>query len=346
MKIIVVTKNWLGDMLFQLPAIEALRRRYPEAEIVCIAPERCREILEAQPMVNRVIPFDEKESHRSLMAKIRFALKLRREKWDQAYLFHRSRTRALLMLFAGVKERIGYKAGPRALTKTIDLPPAGFHQVDHFLYLMEQAGVCPPSRNTVYRFSYSKKAEESAAKILQKYQLTPKSFVCFHLGSNWKPKRWPSGYFAKLADMIAQAESLPVVITGSSKDLSLFQEMMASIKTARIISLTGTLNLEQLGAIFKESLFVVSGDSGPMHIASGVGTPVVAIFGPTDPVLTGPRGTGKTLVLSYVPEGYQVPWYGTEMPKGGWLSQIHPETVFKAIVEKGWIKESIASKNA
>ena len=67
MKILIVTKNWLGDILFQVPAIEAIRARYPEAEIVCIAPSRCREMLEAHPTVSRVIVFDEKKEHRSLL---------------------------------------------------------------------------------------------------------------------------------------------------------------------------------------------------------------------------------------------------------------------------------------
>jgi len=112
MKILAVMKNWLGDLLFQMPALELIRERYPEALITCIAPERCREILEAHHAVSGFLSFDEKSTHRSWRARGRFLGELRKVRpWDQGYLFHRSRTRALLLTLAGVKERIGFGKG-------------------------------------------------------------------------------------------------------------------------------------------------------------------------------------------------------------------------------------------
>ena len=78
MKILAVMKNWLGDLLFQMPALELIKQKYPSAEIFCVAPERCREILEAHPAVSGFIPFDEKASHRSWLSRIRFILELRK----------------------------------------------------------------------------------------------------------------------------------------------------------------------------------------------------------------------------------------------------------------------------
>ncbi len=132
MKILIVTKNWLGDVLFEIPAIETLACAYPRAEIVCMGPERCRKILEAHPAVHRFIAFDEKKEHRSLFSKIKFTLRLRSEKWDKAYLFHRSSTRAFILLCAGVRERTGYApAGRRRfLTHPVPEPEEALHHRD------------------------------------------------------------------------------------------------------------------------------------------------------------------------------------------------------------------------
>ena len=79
MKILIVTKNWLGDVLFQLPAIQALRDHYPQAEITCMTPERCLEVLRAHPAVDRLISFDERTTHRSLASKVRLIAELRKD---------------------------------------------------------------------------------------------------------------------------------------------------------------------------------------------------------------------------------------------------------------------------
>jgi lipopolysaccharide heptosyltransferase II len=338
MKILIVTKNWIGDVLFQMPAVEAIRVCYPEAEIACVAPKRCREILEANPAVNRVILFDEKKEQRSIWEKLRFVFQLRQERWDQAYLFHRSRTRALLAALGGVKERIGYARGRSwFLTKAVPEPKIPMHHADYFLHLLAETGI-PCRLGSPYRFYYSPKAEESARGILQKHHLLPKSFACFHLGANWEPKRWPPLHFAQLAQRIHQRWGLEIAVTGSNRDLSLAEEMKKDVGGFQLISLVEKTSLEELGAVYKDAAFVVTGDSGPMHIASGVGTPVVALFGPTDPNLTGPRGAGDQIVLHYVPQGYRVPWYGKTLPKEGWLSFIQPEEVIKAIEEKGWME--------
>ncbi|HXV28305.1 MAG TPA: lipopolysaccharide heptosyltransferase II [bacterium] len=346
MKILIFTKNWLGDILFQFPAIQAIHDAYPEAEIVCVAPERCHEILTAHPAVNRVISFDEKKGQRFFFSRVVFGLKLRREKWDKAYLLHRSRTRAFMAFLAGARERIGYAfRRKRFLTKAIAEPAAPMHHVDYALNLIRTAGIpCP--ENAVYRFNVSEKARASARKLLEESHLQEKGFVCFHLGANWEPKRWPVKHFARLADLLHEKWQVPVVVTGAREDQPLVHELAESIQKARLISLAGRTGLSELAAVYAGSCCLVTGDSGPMHIASGVGTPVVALFGPTDPNLTGPRGAGDELVLQHIPVGYSVPWYGKKLPAEGWLSKIEPETVMTAIEKKGWIRGGEGTQEA
>jgi len=333
MKILVVMKNWLGDLLFQMPALDLIQKKFPEASIICAAPERCREILEAHPAVTRFLAFDEKSTHRSWIARLRFAWELRRQgPWAQGYLFHRSRTRAMLLALAGVKERIGYGRGRKGfLTRAVAEPTRPMHQLDYFFELMQGAGFEAPEER-VYRFFYKPEDEAKAWEILRGQGLAAGSrYICFHLGANWEPKRWPAEQFAALADQIDQRWHLPIVVTGASADQPLFDSFIGKVSKAKVVSLVGRTGLRVSAAVYRHAACLVTGDSGPMHIASGVGASVVALFGPTDPRLTGPRGIGDALVLNYVPEGYRVPFFGKDLPEGGWLGKISPEQVMAAL---------------
>ncbi len=332
MKVLIFTKNWLGDILFEIPAMEALRQNFPEAEIVALAPERCREILEAVPFLDRFHAFDERSADRSLLAKIRFIFWLRKEKFDKVFLFHRSFTRSFLALLGGIGERIGYETPKRRkiLTTAVPVPSWPLHQVDYFLVILKWAGLAVRF-GALYQFFFKPEEIEKAVRLARIHRLPEKAFVSFHIGANWEPKRWPASHFSKLADLVAEEFSCPIVLTGSEKDIPLAEEISRSVKKSKVISLCGKTSLGGLGALFQKAALMVSSDSGPLHIASGVGTSVIALFGPTCPLLTGPRGTGKKIILQFVPEGYTIPWKGKELPPGGWMERITPEQVMQRI---------------
>ncbi len=339
MKIIIFMKNWVGDTFFQFPAIHLVRQKYPHAEIVCIAPPRCRELLLANSDVSEVIEFDEKSTHRSWLKRLTFIFKLRaRGSWDQGYLFHRSKSRAMLLTLAGVKQRMGYgKKRGFWLTQAVREPAESLHHVDYFLELLRGCDYRIPEKKA-YELPVSLEALEKVEKLLQNLNICGQNhFVCFHLGANWEPKRWPPAYFAELADSVDQLWHIPVVITGSANDEPLWDAMKSKIKNAKVFSLIGQTSLNVLAALYSQAAFVVSGDSGPMHVAASVGTPVVALFGPTSAELTGPRGKGDSLVLSYVPQGFNAPFFGETTVAKTWLEQISAKQVFEAIQSKGWM---------
>lgn len=337
MKILIFTKNWLGDVLFEEPALRALRQNFPGARLVALAPARCREILETLPYLDEVRDFDERTSERSIISKVRFIRWLRREKFDKVFLFHRSSTRALLARLGGIPERIGYRTPKRGwlLTKAVETPPKPLHQVDYFLFLLKWAGL-RVDFGAPYEFFLRAEDEREAEQILKTKGLAGKDFAAFHIGANWEPKRWPAGHFAKLAERITEEFSLPTVLTGSGRDEFIAEEIIRQAQTVRPVSLCGITALKVLGAVFRRAAFVVSADSGPLHIASGVGAPVVALFGPTCSRMTGPRGPGRKLLLEFVPEGCSVPWFGNRMPSGGWMERIEPEQVLQKIREELW----------
>lgn len=332
MKILIFTKNWLGDVLFEVPAIQAIRENFPDSKIVVLAPPRCREVLEAVPYLDEIHDFDERENERSVFAKFGFVCWLRSQKFDKVFLFHRSFTRALLCWFGGIPERIGYETSKRKkiLTARVPQPRQVMHQVDYFLVLLKWAGL-KVRFGTEYQFFYNQKDKEEAHRLMEIHGLHEKDFIAFHIGANWEPKRWPALYFARLADLIDKAFSIPIVLTGSAREEEIAQEIIGSSKSSRLISVCGKTSLGTLGAFYKNAAFVVSSDSGPMHIASGVGTPVLALFGPTCPILTGPRGTGKKIVIQFIADGFSVPWKGKALPPGGWMERILPEEVLERI---------------
>lgn len=335
MKILIVTKNWIGDLLFQLPAIETICRYYPYAEVTCVVPSRCKEMLSGHEMLSNILVFDERKEHKRIVDRVRFILELRKEKWDKVFLFHPSKTRALIMLLAGAQSRIGFDLRKGCfLTEKVKTPSEPIHQVDYFLKLIEGVGVATNDRK--YRLTVPYNDEVAAQKILKENKIQLNQFVCFHLGANWEPKRWPVENFAELAKLLFQQTKLQIVVTGAEGDSILALALQKLVDSDKLKIFTGKTSLNLLAAVFKQAAFVVSGDSGPMHIAAAVGTRNIALFGPTDPTLTGPRGIGESVVISYVPEGYQVPYYDQALPEEGWLGKISAEQVFEQIKSKGW----------
>lgn len=338
-KIVIFMKNWVGDTFFQLPAIRLIKEKYPQAQITCIAPPRCRDLLMASEDVAEVLEFDEKSTHRSWLKRLAFVSDLRRKgPWAQGYLFHRSKTRAMLLTWAGVKERFGYGNGRGMwLTKAVDEPSQDLHHVDFFLELLRGCGFEIP-KNPFYELPVSESATEKATQLLKEKGLAGSHFICFHLGANWEPKRWPPEHFAALADLIHNEWKMPVMVTGSANDRALFEWMQPAVKQARVVSAIGETTLDTLSALYAQAACVVSGDSGPLHIAAAVGAPTMALFGPTNPALTGPRGKRDCEVLSFVPEGFSAPFFGDAEIAKTWLTNISPEKVFQSIQKKGWLQ--------
>lgn len=329
-----VFKNWLGDVVFLSPAIRVLRSNFPTATIVCFAPKRCADLLRANPYVDRVVVFDERQDQRGLWAKIRFIRGLRRFHFDQIYLFHRSLTRALIFFFSGARERIGYGVKGRGflLTKSLAEPKEKLHAVDYALELLKRSDL-KVYVDALYDFYFEGADLDKAKRLLLEHRLGNCPLVALNPGANWPPKRWPIQYFQKLARELIRRYGAEVIVTGGIEDKPLGEEVVSEFHDSRVVSLCGETKLGELGALFSLCSLVVSSDSGPLHIAGGVGTNVLGIFGPTDPALTGPRGRGKNIVLHHIPPRETVPWYGKKFP-ADWMQCISVEDVLKTIEQE------------
>ena len=296
-RILIIEVNWLGDVLFSTPFIRSVREKFKDAHIACMIAPRTREVLEHNPRVNEIIIYDEKGSHRGIFGKMRLIKELRKKNFDTAFLLHRSTTRALLTFLAGIKTRIGYATKKRAflLTHPVEASDYGEHKVEYFLRIAKEAGCDTKSKN--YEFFITDTERKYIGSTLAENGIKANDLVVvMNPGANWIPKRWPTWYFAELGDRLIKDYNAKVVISGAKNDSGLVLQIESAMKE-RPVNLTGKTNLKQLAALMERANFVISGDTGPTHIAVAMKSNVIAIFGPTSLAFTGPYGGGNYKIL-------------------------------------------------
>lgn len=328
-RILIVNVNWLGDVLFSTPLIRALREKFPDAYITCMVVPRCKEILELNPRLNEIIIYDEEGLHKGIFGKLKFISYLRSKRFDTAVILHRSFTRALIVFLAGIPKRIGYYTRKRSflLTNSVEMPLEQTHRVDFFLNLGTPLGINTLNRN--YEFFISDEDRKKTKELLQKEGISDSDFlIAINPGGNWDPKRWPKENFAKLADELIKRFNAKIVLTGARKDVALTNDISSLMKTRPIIA-CGKTTLKELAAIFEKARFVISNDSGPMHVAVSMGAKTIALFGPTSPQITGPIGKGRYVVLQK-DVGCEIPCYDLSCVDYKCMEVVRVEDVLKA----------------
>ncbi len=327
-RILVFSVNWLGDAVFTSPFIRSIKKRYPGCHLTCIIPPRCKEVLQGNPHVDTVLLYDEKGAEKSLFGKLRFAFALRKGSFDVVFVLHRSFTKALIAFIAGIRERVGYDTKRRGLllTRGIKEPSEDIHRVEYYLGLA--GAVQADVSNRDYEFMVGEKDLRDASRIMADSGVRDgKAIVVLNPGGNWWPKRWPTDHFAKLADRFIDTYGVTVVITGSEKDRVLAGRIVEKMRN-RAVSLCGKTSIGSLAAVFRKAQLVISGDSGPMHIAVAVGANVVALFGPTSPAITGPYGRGNYTVIR-TKVNCPIPCYDKRCTKNRCMESISPDEVFE-----------------
>lgn len=329
-RILIVSVNWLGDLLFMTPAIRAIRRAHPKSFIACLAPPRGLDLLSGNPHLDAVIPLAESRGFLNLFRLLLVIPRIRRERFDVAFLFHRSFSRALLAWAAGIPCRIGYRTWKRSwlLTHAIEPPPAdSVHKAVWFLKVVQAAGI--PSDGLSYDVGVFPKDSQAVEALLEEWGVGSRQrLVALHPGANWKLKRWPAHHFAQLADRLNAQHGVKVLFLGDRGDLPLVEKIVGQMRTEPFVA-TGKTTFLQSAALLKRATLLVSNDSGPLHLGLGVGTPVVGLFGPTDPQLTGPLDESKGVAL-FGSIGCPVPCYQLQCPVNLCMQQISVEQVVEA----------------
>ncbi|MGA2586734.1 MAG: lipopolysaccharide heptosyltransferase II [Candidatus Aminicenantales bacterium] len=296
MKIVVRTPNWIGDVIFALPALESLTANYPEAEIRLAAGGRVKEIFEGEEFAGRLIPLPLSNTFKNFRESAKI---LKGEGFDIGLLLANSFSSAFLFAAAKIPQRWGYKRDGRGLFLTKGVHPGDedppVHMVHYYLRLLEGLDLktLPPE----IRITVSAEEKEKARRELAAAGADPKKpLVILNPGAAYGPaKRWPASGFAELARLLQERKSMDIAITGAPEDAALGAEIASGL-ARKPIDLVGKTTLRGLfGVISRASVFITN-DTGPMHMANALRVPVVGIFGPTDPRVTGPFHPPATVI--------------------------------------------------
>lgn len=267
---LVIQTAPLGDVVLTSALLQKTAALHGSVDV--LTTPQAQPLVATLPFVQRSLVFDKRKRDRGLRGLIRTAGRLRRRRYEVAYLPHRSFRTALLAFLARIPVRIGFDDSPASFLYTATRPRRGQHETVRLASLVE-GDLVPPT--TV---ALTSRDRAGAAYWLQICRIKP-PYAVLAPGSARPTKRWP--YYRELA--VALSARMPVVLIGEERD-RLFS-LEAAAGPSLIADLCGVLSLREAAAVIEAAAVLVANDSAPMHLAAALGTPVVALFGPTDPAL-------------------------------------------------------------
>ncbi len=297
MKILIIKPSSLGDVIHSLPFLKAIKNTFPDAEIEWVISKNLKEILEGNPLINRLIVFD-KDSWNKIKnlpktiteAKILINT-LKSGHYDMVVDLQGLLRSGLITFFTSSPLKVGFKNAREGSSifynKKISVN-GSLHAVDRYLEIAKAIrqglGVRGQgSDKAEFPLYVDKTATENIKKLLG--GLKEKEYVVVIPSARWETKRWSPENFGTLISKV----SVPCIVTGSRADEQVVKEVMR-FSNGKGTNFCGKTDLKELTALIAGAKAVVSNDSGPMHIAAALGALVIALFGPTDPYKTGPYG--------------------------------------------------------
>jgi heptosyltransferase-1 len=288
MKILIIKPSSLGDIIHALPFLKAMRDSFPSALIDWVVSRNLQGILEKNPFINKVIIIDKDSWKRPFMLpetiKDIFGLvkTLRSEQYDMVVDLQGLLRSGLMTFFSSSPLKAGFKEareGSRFFYNKKISVNGTIHAVDRCLRIAQALGA------RTAKIDFPLFIDNSAREKVKNLTGNIHDYLVIVPSASWESKRWPAGHFGRLISSLP----LPCIITGSNADKEVAQNVLAS-SGGKGINLSGKTNLQELTALIAGAKAVVSNDSGPLHIATALGIPVIALFGPTDPRKTGPYG--------------------------------------------------------
>ena len=290
-KILVRATNWVGDAVMSLPALRALRERFPSAEITILAKPWVSDLYGREPFCDRMIPYTPKTVREKWAA----GRALRPYGFDCAILLQNAFEAAAVAFLAGIPERIGYARDGRSplLTRAIPVPQRGEiprHERFYYLELLHRAGILEelPESDAI-RLEAASAAKTAGVIRFQELGLGDRVIGMSPGAAYGTAKRWLPERFSAAALQLANELGSSIAIFGSKDERPLCQSITDAIGP-RARNFAGETTLAQYIDLAAACQVYLTNDSGGMHIASALGVPTVAIFGATDDVATGPTG--------------------------------------------------------
>ena len=295
MKLLIRATNWIGDAIMALPALHAVRARFPQAHIAILALPYVAQMYAGQGIADELISYDRNGAHAGIRGRERLAAQLKARRFDTALLLQNAFDAAWIAWRAGIPERIGFNRDGRGLllTKKIPVPRAGeipAHEKYYYLELLRRAGwldALPEVPQIRLRVAAQdvQRAEEVLRAAGARHSATR---VAVGAGASYgSAKCWPPGRFAEALNQLQRERDADVILFGTPSELAVSTAIQSGLARPAL-DLTGKTDIADLPALLSRCHLFLGNDSGAMHVAAAVGLPVIAIFGPTDPFGTAP----------------------------------------------------------
>lgn len=296
-KIIIRMPNWIGDMVMATPILTDVRKAFPESHITAMCRGPIGDLLREDHDIDELFCFSKVSSFGRRSEQRDIIEKLRRGKYDLGILLTHSFSSAWLFWQGRVMRRLGYKGNGRGflltdkmrLPKNVDVQ----HLVETYKMLLSPLGI--PLSETKPRLFLTEKEIEDAKTLLQQLGISPQhQLVGINPGAAYgSAKCWLPDRFRKVTEKLLKNEDVRIIYFGDQASMPLVKEICQGLPS--VINLAGLTSLRELAALISLCTVLLTNDSGPMHIAAAVGTPLVALFGSTNEIVTGPYKTGKII---------------------------------------------------
>ncbi len=333
LSILVVKLGAMGDVVLVTASLKALREKYPDAKIYCLVGRNSSILLQKCPYINGVIPFD-LDKRKNIKYVLSMARELRKYQFDKFIDFQNNRISHWLAFLSWPRESYGYDNGKWSwwLTDKIKNDETAMGPVEHQFRLLKMLGISF-NKNAQLGLWPSQMDFDHVQNLLDSEWLGHgKNIVGINLSASekWATKNWPVEHMARLCDLLA-AENIRVVLTGEQKDKALVKQMTALTKS-KPVNFVGKTNILQLAALIKKCRVYLTPDSAPMHLASAMGVPFVALFGPTDSLRHAPPSKRSVVIKRDLTCS---PCYSTtcKISTQACMRDISPDDVFRKIKE-------------
>jgi lipopolysaccharide heptosyltransferase I len=291
-RILIVRLSAIGDVVRVLPALHSLRRRYPNAQIDWAVESKSVDIVEGHPSIDRVLVFERPaEFIPACRAFLRFCSQIRRNRYDIVMDFHGILKSGLITARSGAEQRYGF-ARPRAqegsylfTNKKVRLPSQDLNRVEENLLLSD---LLSPRRGQLdVTISVPPEIQDEIDEYLEETFAGGKRLVAMHIAVAREEKQWPLEHFAALADMLLADGRFDVLLTWGPGQFNAAEEVLGLTRRHPVVAPEMPCLKHYAWLVHRSDLYL-GGDTGPMHIAAAMGTPVVAIFGNTNPAKHAP----------------------------------------------------------
>jgi heptosyltransferase-2 len=333
--LLIRSTNWIGDAVMTTPAIRAIRKQFPNTHISLLAKPWVVPVFENSEHIDRILIYDDKGRQKGIFGKVRLARDLKKYHFDAAILLQNAFEAALITFFAGIPIRIGYNTDVRqfllthAVSCTNEIKKK--HQTDYYLDILRGIGMEEDDRELYLRLNQRDRFQAEKILLEQHLSLDDK-IVGINPGATYGPaKQWPLDRYAHLADKIQAFTGGRIIIFGGPDDRNLGWNISQKMQH-RPIDLSGKTRLGEAMALIERCDLFITNDSGLMHVAAALNVPLIAIFGSTNSITTGPLSQNSRIVQ--VPLECS-PCLRPECPKGHFdcMDRISVEMVFKVVKE-------------